>query len=218
MPTVLSTRLLSDAHRQLLQTTDVQWMEEDFIAIIPQEFAVETVRDIVVFTSQNAVKSVLNNTKAAVLRTKPAICVGVKTKTLLEQEGWEVLAWTHYAKELTAVIERDFKNKSFSFCCGNIRREVLPTFFRQHNLVFDEYEAYQTVKQPRQIQQKIDGICFYSPSGIESFLQNNSITTEVCFCIGDTTADALKEITTQVVVASQPTIEATLAACLAYYK
>lgn len=218
MPTVLSTRLLSDAHRQLLQTTDVQWMEEDFIAIIPQEFAVETVRDIVVFTSQNAVKSVLNNTKAAVLRTKPAICVGVKTKTLLEQEGWEVLAWTHYAKELTAVIERDFKNKSFSFCCGNIRREVLPTFFRQHNLVFDEYEAYQTVKQPHQIQQKIDGICFYSPSGIESFLQNNSITTEVCFCIGDTTADALKEITTQVVVASQPTIEATLAACLAYYK
>ncbi|QQU03624.1 uroporphyrinogen-III synthase [Myroides odoratus] len=218
MPTVLSTRLLSDAHRQLLQTADVRWMEEDFIAIIPQEFAVETVRDIVVFTSQNAVKSVLTNTKAAVLKTKPAICVGVKTKALLEQEGWEVLAWTHYAKELTAVIERDFKNKSFSFCCGNIRREVLPTFFRQHNLVFDEYEAYQTVKQPHQIQQKIDGICFYSPSGIESFLQNNSITTEVCFCIGDTTADALREITTQVVVASQPTIEATLAACLAYYK
>lgn len=218
MPTVLSTRLLSDAHHLLLQTADVQWMEEDFIAIIPQEFAVETVRDIVVFTSQNAVKSVLNNTKAAVLKTKPAICVGVKTKTLLEQEGWEVLAWTHYAKELTAIIERDFKNKSFSFCCGNIRREVLPTFFRQHNLVFDEYEAYQTVKQPHQIQQKIDGICFYSPSGIESFLQNNSITTEVCFCIGDTTADALKEITTQVVVASQPTIEATLLACLAYYK
>lgn len=218
MPTVLSTRLLSDAHRQLLQTADVQWMEEDFIAIIPQEFAVETVRDIVVFTSQNAVKSVLNNAKAAVLKTKPAICVGVKTKALLEQEGWEVLAWTHYAKELTAVIERDFKNNSFSFCCGNIRREVLPTFFRQHNLVFDEYEAYQTVKQSRQIQQKIHGICFYSPSGIESFLQNNSITTEVCFCIGDTTADALKEITTQVVVASQPTIEATLAACLAYYK
>ncbi|WP_060874247.1 uroporphyrinogen-III synthase [Myroides odoratus] len=218
MPTVLSTRLLSDAHHQLLQTADVQWLEEDFIAIIPQEFAVETVRDIVVFTSQNAVKSVLNNAKAVGLKTKPAICVGVKTKALLEQEGWEVLAWTHYAKELITVIERDFKNKSFSFCCGNIRREVLPAFFRQHNLVFDEYEAYQTVKQPHQIQQKIDGICFYSPSGIESFLQKNSITTEVCFCIGDTTADALKEITTQVVVASQPTIEATVLACLAYYK
>jgi len=218
MPTVLSTRLLGDAHRQLLQTADVQWLEEDFIAIIPQEFTVETVRDIVVFTSQNAVKSVLNNAKAVGLKTKPAICVGVKTKALLEQEGWEVLAWTHYAKELITVIERDFKNKSFSFCCGNIRREVLPAFFRQHNLVFDEYEAYQTVKQPHQIQQKIDGICFYSPSGIESFLQKNSITTEVCFCIGDTTADALKEITTQVVVASQPTIEATVLACLAYYK
>jgi len=218
MPTVLSTRLLSEAHRQLLETSDIQWIEEDFIRTISQDFTVDTVRDIVLFTSQNAVKSVLNNPKAQLLKTKPAICVGVKTKALLEQHGWKVLAWTHYAKELTAVIERDFANQRFSFCCGNIRREVLPTFFKQHQIIFDEYEVYQTVKQPHQIKQKIEGLCFYSPSAIESFLQNNQITTEVCFCIGDTTADALKEITTQIVVASQPTIEATLQACLAYYK
>lgn len=218
MPTILSTRKLSDAHRQIVGAASIQWMEEDFITILPQEFTVDRVQDVVVFTSQNAVKSVMNNPKAQILKTKPAICVGVKTKALLEQNGWEVLAWTHYAKELTAVIERDFAHCSFSFCCGNIRREVLPTFFKQHNLNFDEYEAYQTVKQPHQIQQKIEGICFYSPSAIESFLQNNQITTEVCFCIGDTTADELKEITTQIVVASQPTIEATLQACLAYYK
>ncbi len=218
MPRVLSTRILSDAHRQLFHTSNVQWVEKDFIAIEPQAFTVEAVRDLVVFTSQNAVKSVLNNPHAQLLKTKPAICVGVKTKALLEQEGWEVKAWTHYAKELTAVIERDFFSCSFSFCCGNIRRETLPAFFKQHNLIFDEYEAYQTVKQPHTLQNKVEGICFYSPSAIESFLQNNQVTTEVCFCIGDTTADALKGITTQIVVASQPTIEATLSACLAYYK
>jgi len=218
MPRVLSTRILSDAHRQLFHTSNVQWVEKDFIAIEPQAFTVEAVRDLVVFTSQNAVKSVLNNPHAQLLKTKPAICVGVKTKALLEQEGWEVKAWTHYAKELTAVIERDFFSCSFSFCCGNIRRETLPAFFKQHNLIFDEYEAYQTVKQPHTLQNKVEGICFYSPSAIESFLQNNQVTTEVCFCIGDTTADALKGITTKIVVASQPTIEATLSACLAYYK
>lgn len=218
MPRVLSTRILSDAHRQLFHIPGIQWVEKDFITIEPQAFTVEAVRDLVVFTSQNAVKSVLNNPHAQLLKTKPAICVGIKTKALLEQQGWEVKAWTHYAKELTAVIERDFLTCSFSFCCGNIRRETLPTFFKQHNLIFDEYEAYQTVKQPHTLQHKVDGICFYSPSAIESFLQNNQLTTEVCFCIGDTTADALKGITTQIVVASQPTIEATLSACLAYYK
>ncbi len=218
MPVVLSTRILNDVHRQMLETAALSWIEQDFIAITPLAFTVDQARDIVVFTSQNAVKSVLNNPQAQLLKTKPAICVGVKTKALLEEHGWKVLVWTHYAKELTAVIERDFANCSFSFCCGNIRREVLPTFFKQHNLIFDEYEAYQTIKQPHVLQQKVEGICFYSPSAIESFLQNNQITTEVCFCIGDTTADALKEITTQIVVASQPTIEATLQACLAYYK
>lgn len=218
MPRVLSTRKVSQLHYQQISESTIDWVEEDFIGIEPCVFSIDQPRDILLFTSQNAVKSVLNNPASGALKGVPAICVGVKTKELLEKNGWTVLAWTHYAKELTEVIQQQFATQRFSFFCGNIRREVLPTFFNQHQILFDEYEVYQTVKYPHQIQQKVDGICFYSPSAIESFLQNNSITTEVCFCIGDTTADALKEITTQVVVASQPTIEATLAACLAYYK
>ncbi|WP_413513035.1 uroporphyrinogen-III synthase [Myroides odoratus] len=218
MPTVLSTRKLTDNNRQLIESSSMHWIEEDFITTIPQAFSVDTLREIVLFTSQNAVKSILNAPHLQELKMKPAICVGLKTKNLLEQNGWEVLAWTHYAKELIVRIERDFTGKSFSFFCGNIRRDVLPLFFKQYNILFDEYEVYQTVKQPHQLKQKIDGICFYSPSAIESFLQNNQITNEICFCIGETTADALKEITEQIVLAHQPTIEATLLACLAYYK
>ena len=218
MPRVLSTRKLSHQHWNFIRDTRIDWIEEDFIGIEPRAFSMDIARDMLLFTSQNAVKSVLNNPASAELKRIPAICVGIKTQELLAQNGWTVLAWTHYAKELTEVIQQQFATQSFSFFCGNIRREVLPTFFNQHQISFDEYEVYQTVKYPHQIQQKLDGICFYSPSAIESFLQNNSITTEVCFCIGDTTADALREITTQIVVASQPTIEATLTACLAYYK
>lgn len=218
MPTVLSTRKLSDKDRQRIGSTSMHWIEEDFITTIPQAFSFDTLRDILLFTSQNAVKSILNTPQVEELKMKPAICVGIKTKYLLEQNGWEVLAWTHYAKDLIVRIDQEFAGKSFSFFCGNIRRDVLPLFFKQNNILFDEYEVYQTVKQPHQIKQKIDGICFYSPSAVESFLQNNQITNEVCFCIGDTTANALKEITTQIVLAHQPTIEATLLACLAYYK
>jgi len=218
MPRVLSTRKVSQSHHQQIGESTIDWIEEDFIGIEPCAFSVDQPREILLFTSQNAVKSVLNNSASTKLKRVPAICVGIKTKELLEENGWTVLACTHYAKELTEVIRQQFANQSFSFFCGNIRRDVLPTFFKQHQITFDEYEVYQTVKYPHRMQQKFDGICFYSPSAIESFLQNNTITTEICFCIGDTTADALKEITTQVVLASQPTIEATLAACLAYYK
>ncbi|WP_410881631.1 uroporphyrinogen-III synthase [Myroides sp. DW712] len=218
MPAVLSTRKVSQLHHLQINESAIDWVEEDFIGIQPCVFSVDQPREILLFTSQNAVRSVLNNPASAVLKGVPAICVGIKTKELLAKNGWTVLAWTHYAKELTNVIQQQFASQSFSFFCGNIRREVLPTFFKQHQIPFDEYVVYQTVKYPHQMQQKLDGICFYSPSAIESFLENNAITTEVCFCIGDTTADALKGITTQIVVASQPTIEATLAACFAYYK
>lgn len=218
MPRVLSTRKVSQRYHQKISESTINWVEEDFIGIEFCVFSVDQPREILLFTSQNAIKSVLNNPACAALKRIPAICVGIKTKEHLEENGWTVLAWRHYAKELTEVIQQEYATQSFSFFCGTIRSDVLPTFFEQHQIPFDEYVVYQTVKYPHQMQQKVDGICFYSPSAIESFLENNAITTEICFCIGDTTADALKEITTQVVVASQPTIEATLAACLAYYK
>src|SRR5690606_31501598 len=75
------------------------------------------------------------------------------------------------------------------------------------NIVFDEYLVYQNEESSVKIEAKTDGLLFFSPSGVKSYLKQNSITTQMCFCIGTTTADALKDITKNVVIANQQSIE-----------
>ena len=69
------------------------------------------------------------------------------------------------------------------------------------------------------ITKKLDGILFFSPSAVESYLTNNKIKNEVCFCIGTTTASALetKKIK-NIVIAETPTIEEVIEEVIEYYK
>lgn len=215
---ILSTKKLKSNQKQFLLEAGFSVVEADFIITTAVPFQWDEVNDCLLFTSQNAVKSVLNNPNIALLKTKPVFCVGIKTRELLENNGWKVTAWAHYAKELAPVIVSQFKQKTITFFSGNMRRNVLPDAFTANNIVYNELEVYRTELSPQKIQQKMDALCFYSPSGIKSYLINNQITDEVCFCIGDTTAEALEGITTNIVLAQQPTIEATLQVCVEYYQ
>jgi uroporphyrinogen-III synthase len=61
---------------------------------------------------------------------------------------------------------------------------------------------------PQPIKEKVDGILFFSPSAVESYLAANKIKNEICFCIGETTAEALeKNKIKNIIVAHQPSIE-----------
>ena len=217
-PLVVSTRVLSEENRAMLQGVNVSLMEYDFISVLPIEFQIDALNDCLLFTSQNAVRSVLNHKDIAVLKSKPSFCVGVKTKAMLEEYGWEVLAWADYAKELAPMLTDSFSTKSISFFNGNLRSAVLPTTFNRVGMRFNEFQVYQTDLTPIRLTQKPNGICFYSPSGVASYLKKNEITDEVCFCIGDTTAEALINTTAKIIRATQPTIEKTLQACVTYYK
>jgi uroporphyrinogen-III synthase len=63
-----------------------------------------------------------------------------------------------------------------------------------------------------------DGILFFSPSGVESYLQENKIENEACFCIGNTTAEALKYITPNRIIANQPNMESVIMKCIENYR
>ncbi|MVX35455.1 uroporphyrinogen-III synthase [Myroides sp. LoEW2-1] len=218
IPTILSTRKIQVTTLEALDIQGVKLLQEDYISTEHLTFDLSKVNEYVLFTSQNAVKSVISQGYREVLNKKPALCVGIKTKELLEENGWEVKAWAHYAKELAPIIVQNYTDNTITFFSGSIRRDLLPDAFRVNGVVFNEFTVYQTVLNPLKNEHKIDGLCFYSPSAIESYLQQNSITTEVCFCIGDTTAEPLKGVTQNIVIAKQPTVEATLQACVDYYK
>ena len=61
------------------------------------------------------------------------------------------------------------------------------------------------------IHKKVDGILFFSPSGVESYHSCNPAGEEKAFCIGNTTAEAAQRYWKEVVVAEKPTIDSVLA-------
>lgn len=142
----------------------------------------------------------------------------MKTKGLLEENGFNVIAYTGYAADLAEIITLIYGKEKFTFFSGNLRRDTLPDALKEAKIVFNEIEVYQTILNPQKVNGTFDGILFYSPSGIQSYLKDNKINKETCFCIGTTTADALENITNNVIIANQPTVENVIIQCINYYK
>ncbi|HLW62853.1 MAG TPA: uroporphyrinogen-III synthase, partial [Flavobacterium sp.] len=180
---ILSTKKLQSNQKQFLLNAGFSVIEADFIKISRLPFQLKNTPTLLLFTSQNAVKSVLKNEKAEILKTIPAICVGIKTKQLLETNGFKVLAMEEYAQRLAPIIQKDFSKEQIAFFAGNLRRNILPNAMNESNIAFDEYLVYQNEESSLKIKAKTDGILFYSPSGIKSYLKQNTITTQTCFCI-----------------------------------
>lgn len=215
---IVSTKKLSERQKQQLLSADFSVFDEDFIHIQNKNFEIETINDYLIFTSQNAVESVLRNKKLAEIKSRKCFCVGEKTKTLLEDNDFEVVAYSDYAAELASLICNQYSKNSFTFFCGNIRRDFLPDALRLVEIRLDEIEVYETILKPHKIDFTPNGILFFSPSGVKSYLQENKIENENCFCIGNTTAEALKYVTPNRIIANQPTVESAIMKCIEYYR
>ena len=215
---IVATKKLSERQKQQLLRADFSVFDEDFISIQSKIFEIENINDYLIFTSQNAVESVLKNKKITEIKSKRCFCVGEKTKVLLEQNDFDVIADSDYAAELASIICNQYSKNSFTFFCGNIRRDVLPEAMKLAEINMDEVEVYETILITHKINFKPDGILFFSPSGVESYLKENKIEDENCFCIGNTTAEALKYVTPNRIIANQPTMESVVMKCIENYR
>ncbi len=217
---ILSTKTLSTEQRQFLLEADLDLLEQDFIEIENNNFELINIKDNLIFSSQNAILSLINQPDWDKFKTKNVFCVGIKSKELLEQNGFKVDVYMDYASELAEIITLIYNKESFTFFSGNLRKETLPKALKAAKIDFNEIEVYQTKLAPFKIskEEKLDGILFFSPSGVESFLTNNKIKDEICFCIGETTAEALKNNKIKnIVIAESPTIDDVIAEVIEYY-
>ena len=214
---VLSTKKLHSNEKQFLLNAGFSVIEADFIKISFVPFQLKTMPTLLLFTSQNAVKSVLQNEHIETLKQIPAVCVGSKTKQLLQENGFNVLEVQEYAEDLAPVIQQKYQSEQIAFFAGNLRRDVLPNAMQKANISFDEYTVYQNASNPIEIQANTDALLFFSPSGIHSYLQQNTIKNQTCFCIGTTTAAALNGITNNIVIANKQTVENVIIQCINYY-
>jgi uroporphyrinogen-III synthase len=219
---ILSTRKLLVNQKQFLLNANISIVEADFISIHQKKVAVETINENLIFTSQNSVVSLIENLGSSdtltLLKQKKVFCVGMKTKSLLEENGFNVIAYTGYAADLAEIITLIYGREKFTFFSGNLRRDTLPDALTNAEVVFNEIQVYETILTPQKVSGPFEGILFFSPSGVESYLKDNKISNQTCFCIGTTTAEALENITNNVVIANQPTVENVIIQCIHFYK
>ena len=85
-------------------------------------------------------------------------------------------------------------------------------------MIFEEKQVYTTSLTPKKINSELDGILFFSPSAVSSYLKENILSNEICFCIGTTTAKEVEKTTKNIVIANQPTVENVIIQSINYFK
>jgi uroporphyrinogen-III synthase len=207
MARVVSTKKLLPNQRHFLLNAGLSVVEANFIGISYKPFNINAIKPNLIVTSRNGFEGFLKHRLSAVYTGSNVFCVGNNTRMFVERNGYNVVSIADDAQTLANIIVREYPRESFTFFSGNMRRDNLPSVLTESNIDFNEIEVYETTLTPHHIITKPDGLLFFSPSAVESYLKENTITNEACFCIGNTTAAALANITDKVIVANKPSVE-----------
>lgn len=163
----------------------------------------------VIITSQNAVESLTTNYSAIELQFKNIYCVGRRTKQLVEKKIGKVTHSENSAKKLAHYLVDYMEGAEVTYFCSDLRLDDLPTILEENNIKVNEIEAYQTKFDAVKLEDSMEGIMFYSPSTVQSYIEKNQ-ANGIAFCIGDTTAIEAKKHFDDVRIAKAPTVESVI--------
>ncbi len=216
---LLSTKQLSVSQTDMFDTK-IGVQMSDFISIKFNRLKPTVVKNTienVVITSQNGVDALLQNFSPLELDFKNIYCVGRRTKRLIEKKIGKVAYVSNSARELANHLIEAGNIQSVTYFCGNLRRDELTTMLSEKSIEVEEIEVYRTVKNERKFKDEFDAVLFYSPSGIQSFIEDNQVNDVIAFCIGQTTAVEAKKHFSKIEVSSMPTIESVIKSVNKYY-
>ncbi|UTD14690.1 hydroxymethylbilane synthase [Tenacibaculum mesophilum] len=208
---IYSTKKLSEAQKKLLPTS-MNVQDSDFIKIRFNRIAPKVVKEEienVIITSKNGVEALLNSFTSDELQFKNIYCVGRRTKKLIEQRIGKVTHSERNAKELSDYLSKELKGQEVTYFCSNLRLDTLPLILKAKGITVNEVEAYKTTYSPAKVNEKVNGVLFYSPSTVESYMEKNT-ADKIAFCIGDSTANEAKKHFKEVQIAKLPTVESVL--------
>jgi uroporphyrinogen-III synthase len=218
MKQILSTKILASHQKKWLLNAGLSVVEFDFIKIKTKDFQIQKLYDFLIFTSQNSVNKILNHPTFEQLKAKKCFCVGDKTAYLLESHGFIIVQKAANAASLAKLIITHFQSSTFTFFSGASRLDILPKMLTDSLIIWNEIAVYETISNPQKLAIFPDGILFFSPSGVLSYLKNNNIHEAQCFCIGQTTASELKNNTKKITVANHTTVENVIVQCINHFK
>lgn len=158
--------------------------------------------DVFAFTSARAVQAV---TESGIrLSQAPLAALCGSTRQALADARLTVSFTANHAKALAQEIIRSHP-KRVTFFCGDNHRTELPDALTQHGISVNRVIVYKTMLTPTTVTEKYDGILFFSPSAVQSFLMNNVLPAyTTLFCIGDTTAGAIPDTTSTIIISPVP--------------
>ncbi|MEZ2445266.1 uroporphyrinogen-III synthase [Chitinophaga sp. RCC_12] len=244
---ILSTRHLTDSSVVVAGESGIHIDVQDFIQIKPvtlpslkgnkpgwNDTSISDIfqaPNVSVFTSANALKVLkqhyfgvngLRNGLGTTFLTDNARigCISGKTleKALEIFPGAEILASSPYGSELAAAIIALGNISEVNFYCGTQRRNELPDALKQAGITVHEYVIYENIPAPAVIADHYDGILFFSPSAVKSYLSANRLNSKtVCFAIGRTTATELREHTDNKIIISTDISEESMVQTAIFY-
>lgn len=205
---ILSTKILTNAQKDLLQGLDVT--EQALIDIsFGKNFQIDTQIVNAVFTSSNAVKAVFEKNENLATRFDNVYCVGLKTKTLLESFEVQVADVANNALELAKILVTK-KIQDIHFYCGNIRNNDLPTIMAENGVLVTEYIVYQTKLIEQTFKEVFDVVLFYSPSGVTSYTKAKNNCNIKAICIGTTTVSEALDNFEEVYISDNTSVESVI--------
>tara|TARA_B100001093_G_scaffold439854_2_gene440055 strand:+ start:259 stop:924 length:666 start_codon:yes stop_codon:yes gene_type:complete len=206
MTRLLSTKILSERFKDRLLMNSFSLVEKSFIKISPmQNIKLADSNQAIIFSSQNAVKIALDNSEIkSLVDQKPIYCIGKKTALLLVKNGQKVVKIAKNSSDLALFIQKNYQNESFSFFCGKSRVKDLEHVLSVNNIPIKPVEIYETLPQPYIVKGHFEGIIFFSPSGVKGYAIHNGFEDTHCFCLGSTTAKAVREFTPKLTIAKTP--------------
>lgn len=214
MPKLLTTKTFNSAQKNLLLQAGLSFVEYNAISIkLDKAKTLPRQSENAIFTSKNAYRAIGDRVKI-----HKAYCVGQKTAALLQSEGVPVIATAKNSTDLGKRLLTDFPERHFEFFCGNKRRNELPELLTSNGIPWREFIVYRTSARQKTFEAAFDGILFFSPSGVYSFIAANSINEIPVFCIGKTTARAAQTYFNKVIIANRPSIESTITQAAFYFK
>jgi len=207
----------------ILPFIETEFIVDDNLAGIVNDFALEPA--VVVFTSKHAVMSVakmLHNDS----KYWQIYCLGNKTLNTVnqyfsnkksEKDKNSSIRVADNAERLARLIIND-NVKNIVFFCGDKRMDILPEMLKDAGVVVKEVVVYRTIETPHVVGKQYDGILFFSPSGVSSFFNKNSVDQgTTLFAIGKTTAEEVRQYTTnRLQVSSKPIKQQVLSDAIFY--
>ncbi len=206
--TIFSTKKITKDQVQLFNDK-LKVDSADFVKIspsrIPTKLLKAPIRNVVI-TSKNAVESILTMVSSQDLKFENIYCVGRKTRRLIEQKIGQVKHMEKSAKKLAEYLVDYLEGTEATYFCSNIRLDDLPDLLKKNSIEVTEIETYKTKLDSVTIDASVEGVLFYSPSTIESYLLNNK-ADKIAYCIGETTATEARKHFKDVRVAKIPDTE-----------